>query len=396
MNRFVPCAALLLFAACSEIPDQVEITQTRTLGPNHREGMPKMETRERLGLTPVQQKDESANAFVWETPEGWEELAPAQFRAINLRVAAQPDAQCYLTRLSGDGGGELANVNRWRSQMGLEGITEAQLQELPQISLFGRPARFLSLDGDYAGMRSGTQDQSEGGWRMYAALLTLPMATLTVKMTGPRDVLEAERKNFLDFVESIQFSGMSPSSSTPKVHSSGSGASSQGSGTPKNVPAAGSNPSGSTARSGGAGELQWSAPEHWKSGRTSSMRLATFHPNGADDTELSLIRLAGEAGGLVANVQRWYGQIANPEPSAAEVQALPKLDVLGTQATLIELTGSYSGMSSEAREGYMMLGLIVQPTPEFSLYLKLTGPEAKVRAEKDAFMAFCKSLRLAK
>ena len=382
MQRIAPCAALsLALCACSELPDQVEITEQRTLAPNHRENIPDVDTRTRLGFrSSATKSDESSGprTFGWDTPEGWESLQPAQFREINLRVKAHPEAQCYLTRLGGDGGGLAGNVNRWRSQMGLSPLGASELAELPTITLLGKPAPFVSLDGKYVGM--GRESKSDE-WRMYAALLSGPMFTITVKMTGPKSVLEAERQNFERFVSSIHFRSMSQPAS----------------GGAKPVPpSTGTAPTTQPAAGGGAktpANIRWNAPKHWQSGRTSSMRLATFHPGGGKDIELSLITLPGTAGGLVPNVQRWYGQMQAEEPSESAVLALPKVDVLGAKGTLLEVAGSYQGMGSQGTPGSMMLGVIAQPTEAFSVYIKLTGPETKVRAEKENFLAFCKSLR---
>jgi hypothetical protein len=66
----------------------------------------------------------------WTTPPGWvEEKGNAQ-REATLRFGAQePKLEVSVTRLQGDGGGMLANLNRWRGQLGLDSVGEA---ELPQ------------------------------------------------------------------------------------------------------------------------------------------------------------------------------------------------------------------------------------------------------------------------
>ncbi|PIE21929.1 MAG: hypothetical protein CSA62_15040 [Planctomycetota bacterium] len=375
MYRIAACAILpWLLCACSKLPEQMEITQQRTLGPKHRTKIPKLSKRARLGL-PEAGKGKVARSFAWDTPPGWESLQPAQFRDINLRVKGEPKAQCYLTRLSG---GSLAeNVNRWRGQMGLAPIGAAELAKLETIRFFGKKAPLVVLDGKYTGMGRDSAGSSE--WRMYATLLKAPMFTVSVKMTGPQQLLKKERQNFERFVASIRLQSMGQAKSDG----------------PKAIP---EQQAASTAASPASSEktpasIRWDAPKHWQSGPPRSMRLATFYPGGDKDAELSLITLTGTGGGLIPNLQRWYDQMEITPPSEAELRALPKIDVLGVKATLIELSGSYRGMGSEGSPGSMMLGAIAQPTKQFSVYIKMTGPEAKLRAEKEHFLAFCKSLR---
>ena len=64
----------------------------------------------------------------WTTPRGWVELPGDGMRAATLRPpAALGRAEATIVALPGDVGGELANVNRWRGQIGLPPIDEAAL-----------------------------------------------------------------------------------------------------------------------------------------------------------------------------------------------------------------------------------------------------------------------------
>ncbi|HLU40356.1 MAG TPA: hypothetical protein VK081_13305, partial [Planctomycetota bacterium] len=64
----------------------------------------------------AQQAASQDSSFVHELPTGWTRMAPSAMRLVNLRVAGDPRAECYLTSLPGAAGGLLDNVNRWRSQ----------------------------------------------------------------------------------------------------------------------------------------------------------------------------------------------------------------------------------------------------------------------------------------
>ncbi|HUR39313.1 MAG TPA: hypothetical protein VM222_07455 [Planctomycetota bacterium] len=64
----------------------------------------------------------------WTTPAGWtEEKGNANREATLLLGAPEPKLEISVTRFQGDGGGMLANLNRWREQLGLEKVGEADL-----------------------------------------------------------------------------------------------------------------------------------------------------------------------------------------------------------------------------------------------------------------------------
>ena len=60
----------------------------------------------------------------------------------------------------------------------------------------------------------------------------------------------------------------------------------------------------------GSNMFTWVVPQGWKEEAAGGMRLATFHliadPNAFD---CDIVALAGPAGGLEANLERWLGQL---------------------------------------------------------------------------------------
>ena len=64
---------------------------------------------------------EAAPDFTYTVPEGWEEFPPESVRKANFRVSDENGSvEIAVTVFPGDVGGKLANINRWRSQIGLE------------------------------------------------------------------------------------------------------------------------------------------------------------------------------------------------------------------------------------------------------------------------------------
>lgn len=291
--------------------------------------------------------------FTWALPEGWQELDPSSLRNANFRVAGDPNSECYLTLLPGGAGGVVANVNRWRGQLGLEPLSEQQIQALPRKILLRGEAVFVDMQGDFRGM--GTEAKPD--YRMAGLILEAPSATVFLKMVGPSAVVGGEIQSFLDLGAS--FDVKQP-----------------------NAPAASAN---------GTQGLFWATPDGWVRGRDRSMRLVTFSPGGSADTECYITVLPGEAGGLSANLNRWRSQMGQPALSLDEIGALERREVLGAEGVFIEIDGDFTGMSGGTTQGAGFLGMVCR-VGDGTLFVKMTGPASAVGAERDNFFAFCESL----
>lgn len=136
----------------------------------------------------------------------------------------------------------------------------------------------------------------------------------------------------------------------------------------------------------------WTAPDEWIALPASRFRQANFAiGDGAGECYLSV--LPGTAGGIAANVNRWRAQLSLPPLDASTSAALPTRPLLGGEAVLVEFEGAFRGMEEEpAREGYALLGLMLEKDDRM-VFVKMTGPAAMVRRERERFLAFCDSLR---
>jgi hypothetical protein len=67
----------------------------------------------------------------WTVPPGWTEERGNAQREATLRFGdREPKLEISIVRFQGDGGGMLANLNRWRDQLGLEKVGAAELSAL--------------------------------------------------------------------------------------------------------------------------------------------------------------------------------------------------------------------------------------------------------------------------
>jgi hypothetical protein len=85
--------------------------------------------------------------------------------------------------------------------------------------------------------------------------------------------------------------------------------------------------------------ISWLLPANWSQREASGMRYATLVP--ASGPEVSVTRLGGGGGGMLANVNRWRGQVFLPPITQEELTAqLKEVDLGGTaKASVVDITG---------------------------------------------------------
>jgi len=139
-------------------------------------------------------------------------------------------------------------------------------------------------------------------------------------------------------------------------------------------------------------DLSLALPKSWSaSDQQSQMRLATyFIPAAAGDKEkgeLAISTFAGGGGGIAPNLQRWISQF----DAAGRKAAVKKGKAGANEYYVADITGTYQKSvgppilrKTEPAPGYRMLGVIVVLPSEEVYFLKLTGPDATVKAQAEA------------
>ncbi len=148
-------------------------------------------------------------------------------------------------------------------------------------------------------------------------------------------------------------------------------------------------PAGQPAREPSA--IRWEAPESWEQTGERPMRLATYLPEGTGSVECVVSILAGEAGGVLPNLNRWRRQLGLPPLGEADKDSLASMEVLNSTAVYMECIGVPPGTGESGDTEYMLLG-VVCPLSGYTLFVKMTGPTEEVAREKDRFLAFLESL----
>jgi hypothetical protein len=200
--RFLTALAVIAAAGCGA-GGAHEIEETRTLDRPRDGESAALSTRARLRLEdapapfvhpPMTGAAADAGAaaapeFSWKAPDGWTEGPAKQLRVVTFRPDTDPRVECYVTVLAGAAGGLEANVNRWRQQLRLAPLPADAIAKLEVMSVLGRDARVVEIDGGAVGI--------------FGLVCELGERTLFVKMTGPPESLRGERERFLSFCRSL-------------------------------------------------------------------------------------------------------------------------------------------------------------------------------------------------
>ncbi|MEM6279701.1 MAG: hypothetical protein AAF733_09500 [Verrucomicrobiota bacterium] len=152
----------------------------------------------------AQEQPSSTPQLIYTTPDGWKEKALSSMRDVNLSFGENEEGECYVARLPGAGGGLVANVNRWRGQMGADPLTEAEIYALPTKPLFGQPATFIDLSGDFSPGMGSTEIKE--GHRLLGLILASDAGAVFVKMTGPAEIVAKNAEGFNLFTSSLDVS----------------------------------------------------------------------------------------------------------------------------------------------------------------------------------------------
>lgn len=157
---------------------------------------------------------------------------------------------------------------------------------------------------------------------------------------------------------------------------------------PRPTPVADAAPAHSHSSAQGT-SLTWTVPAGWKELPAQQMRVATFQINdGQPPVELTVIPLGPEAGDVLANVNRWEGQLGLPPSTKEQLdRVVTHVDVNDLHVDVVDLTGAES---QDPRQ--RMLAAIV-PFGGKTWFFKATGAVDVVSAQKENFDAFIASLR---
>ncbi len=204
------CALLacsLFMTSCDRLQEREAITETRDISshaPKPHADIPSSTRFYDDAKEQPQQRPNFRELLTWTLPEGWKESAtpdPMGMRLLDLRFGPNQEGECYISLMPGPAGGLEANVNRWRTQMGQTPYTADEISKLPKKPFFNRDATFVAFDGDFKGFGA---EAAKTGYRMLGLIHSADQATIFVKLTGPKALVDQNTAAFDAFCLSIK------------------------------------------------------------------------------------------------------------------------------------------------------------------------------------------------
>lgn len=135
-----------------------------------------------------------------DVPEGWTKQGPKSMTLFGYDVPG--DVNVTVTVLRKAGGGVAANVIRWRGQLGLPAVSEAEIMAAERIDCLGESGYWYRMDGSYTGMSGeaqGTQDTLMG------VIVPMEEEAIFIKCWGPTEAVQNVETELRTFVASLKW-----------------------------------------------------------------------------------------------------------------------------------------------------------------------------------------------
>ena len=152
-----------------------------------------------------------------------------------------------------------------------------------------------------------------------------------------------------------------------------------------------------------AGELHFKVPAGWVAERPSTgMRVGQYRlphvDQDAEDASLVVYYFgAGQGGSTQANLDRWVGQMRQPDGSDSKTKAKTGTVTVNTLAvTTLDVSGTYTGEmtpgtgNKQDKSGYRLRAAVVE-TPKGPYFAKLIGASATIARWDQSFTEFVSS-----
>jgi hypothetical protein len=136
----------------------------------------------------------------WKIPSGWKEQPPSQMLLAKFLIpgADGTKADVNISVSQGDGGGVLANISRWRGQLGLPQVEEAELEKM--VTMLDVPeGKAILVD------MSGTDAKTGQAARLIGAIVPREGKTWFYKLMGNEQIAEREKTAFIQFFQTAKY-----------------------------------------------------------------------------------------------------------------------------------------------------------------------------------------------
>jgi hypothetical protein len=298
------------------IPHDKKTWVFKLVGPAKLVGRYKEEFDTFIGSIRFNAQDDSP--ITWQVPKGWKEAPGAgpanamvrRFATFYLNLKAPP-LELTVFDFPERAGSVLANVNRWlRLDLRLGEVTEADLPKITrEIKVDGVPATLVDI-GTPRAEQAEPEDKAgdkKAPVRMMVAIIARERRTWFFKFGGSAPAIEDNRADFDRFIQSIRFDD----------------------------------------KAGQA--ISWKLPKGWREERGDGLRYATLHLGPRNHPlDVTVFAFGPKAGSLLANINRWRGQIGLDEINEADLDKVARqIKVNGVPVTIIDMSSAGAGKEDQ-------------------------------------------------
>lgn len=133
----------------------------------------------------------------WTAPAGWQSKKVGSMRKATFELAGPggATAELAITAFPGDVGGEIANVNRWRGQTGLDPLSDTAAAAAIQR---------LEVNGLKIGVVDCVDSASPEAMHLLGAMVPYDGSTWFFKLVGPDAVVTSQKAAFLAFLKTLK------------------------------------------------------------------------------------------------------------------------------------------------------------------------------------------------
>jgi transcription termination factor Rho len=310
----------------------------------------------------------------WSLPAGWQEGAASGMNLARFTAEGEKGSvEASVLVLPGVEGRDLEVINIFRERFQFAPLDEEGLRAVTERVRVG-PA-----EGPVYDMAS-PEGAPEEGPRLVVGVFTQGGASWFLRMSGDYAAVAEQREAFLGWLATLTLE----EESTSAAGGVGAGAGVlPEAGAGRAVP--GVEPGHGV---GGDGLPVWEVPTGWRSEPPPNMVVARFRAGPAErELDITVSVFPGDVGGVVANVNRWRGQVGlGPWSEQQVLGALVGLEMADGAGQLVDVTGERAG------EKVRLIGALV-PRGGRTWFYKLVGDEEVAGAEKGRFVAFLQSAR---
>ena len=144
----------------------------------------------------VPTKEGGENTLRWEAPADWKPKPATAIRKGSFSITRGAEAaDMSITAFPGDVGGLSANVNRWRSQVGLPALDDSAMGTVTEV---------FDANGLHFTMVDFAGTEPSGQQRILAAFAPWQGGTWFFKLTGPAALVEDEKPAFAAFLKTVR------------------------------------------------------------------------------------------------------------------------------------------------------------------------------------------------